>query len=414
MNSILGLEKEAYKKWQKRAEDLFWIWASSKDADWTSIDDFWLLQKLVFRSFLESGEAFVLKRFDKDKSKPFGLSLQLIEADRISSPNRLDTKKIIGGIEKNERGQVVKYHICSSNPFDYTSFETLKWESVEASEMLHIYDRTRPDQTHGVPFLAPAIEPLKQLSRFTEAELTAAVVTAMFAIFIKTESKSGPAFAGGLPGAVKDSLGMPKCVDVTRFKSGAAVNLSPGESIEVADPKRPNAAFDPFFKAMVREVGISLQIPYEILMKHYESSYTAARASMLDAWKTWESFRTLLTQRFCNPVWQWFLDESIARGYISAPGYLENPLIKRAYSFVQWNGPAMGALNPAVEAQAEKAWFDMGAKTMEQIATEKFGNDFEEVVDQQEHERARLITLPILANGAIVSTPVDPKKLDEE
>lgn len=418
---IPSMTKEVAKSWQKMAENYFWIWADSKDCDWTNTQNFWQLQKLVFRSFLESGDCFVIRRFDEDKSRPFGLSLQVVEADRISSQNGKDTDKIISGVEKDEKGRVVKYHICNRNPDDTSKYVTKIWTTVPASEVLHVFDRTRPDQTRGVAFLAAAIEPLKQLNRFTEAELTAAVVTAMFAIFIKTDSKSNPIFPGSIPGAVNSANGTavggmpitPAGTTAVKIKSGAMVNLAPNESIEVADPKRPNQAFSPFFQAMVREIGVALNIPYEILLKHYESSYTAARASILDAEKTWKSFRLLFTSSFLNPVWGWFIEECIARNYLTANGFNLNPLIKRAYSFVQWTSPAMGSLNPSVEADAEYKWFSMGAKTMEQIAQENHGNDFDEVVDSQESERARLFALPVLANGSIVSTPIDPMEEPE-
>lgn len=44
--------------------------------------------------------------------------------------------------------------------------------------------------TARVPFLAPVIEALKQLGRYTDAELVAAVVSGMFTVFIEKESAS--------------------------------------------------------------------------------------------------------------------------------------------------------------------------------------------------------------------------------
>lgn len=54
--------------------------------------------------------------------------------------------------------------------------------------MLHIMNRERIGQRRGVPFLAPVIEALKQLGRYTDAELVAAVVSGMFTVFIEKES----------------------------------------------------------------------------------------------------------------------------------------------------------------------------------------------------------------------------------
>lgn len=418
---IPNMTKEMAKEWQRKAEDYFWIIADSTDLDWTGSQNFWQMEATAFRSFLESGDCFAIRRYDPDSQRPFGLSIQLIESDRVSNPNDAeDTQRIISGIEKDERGRASRYWVCNRNPFDTSDYSKKEWTPVPAKDVLHLFRRNRPDQSRGVAFLAPAIEPLKQLSRYAEAELTAAVVTAMFAIFVKTDAQSNPIFPGEIPGAVDTENGVsisgglpvtPAGTSAVKLQSGAMVNLAPGESIEAVDPKRPNQAFDPFFQAMVRQIGMALQIPFEILLKHYTSSYTAARAAMLDAWVVWQEFRSLMSSSFCGPIWTWFIEEAVARGYLYAPGFWTSPVIKRAYCFAQWTGPAMGSLNPAVEAQANYMNFLMGAKTMGQISMDSFGNDFDEVMDAQEDERARLVSLPVPANGMNVSTPIiDPTK----
>ena len=74
------------------------------------------------------------------------------------------------------------------------------WTRVEAwgaktgrRNVLHIMNRERIGQRRGVPFLAPVIEALKQLGRYTDAELVAAVVSGMFTVFIEKESASSTA-----------------------------------------------------------------------------------------------------------------------------------------------------------------------------------------------------------------------------
>ena len=45
----------------------------------------------------------------------------------------------------------------------------------------------------------------------------------------------------------------------------------------------PNTAFDPFMTAILRQVGVALELPFEILTKHFQSSYSAARGAMWSA-----------------------------------------------------------------------------------------------------------------------------------
>ncbi|MCH5894346.1 phage portal protein, partial [Salmonella enterica] len=75
-----------------------------------------------------------------------------------------------------------------------------KWERIPAygkktgrRNVLHVMqDWERPGQRRGVPVLAPVIEALKQLGRYTDAELVAAVVSGLFTVFVKTEAPEGP------------------------------------------------------------------------------------------------------------------------------------------------------------------------------------------------------------------------------
>lgn len=59
----------------------------------------------------------------------------------------------------------------------------IKWVRVEAfsqktglPNVLQLMDSERPDQYRGVSYLAPVIEMLLQNRRYTESELTAAII----------------------------------------------------------------------------------------------------------------------------------------------------------------------------------------------------------------------------------------------
>lgn len=78
-----------------------------------------------------------------------------------------------------------------------TGLTASHWTRVEAygkktgrQNDLCLMQRERAGQLRGVPLLAPVLESLKQLGRFTDAELTAAVISAMFTVFIKKSDQS--------------------------------------------------------------------------------------------------------------------------------------------------------------------------------------------------------------------------------
>src|SRR6185369_8039559 len=157
-----------------------------------------------------------------------------------------------------------------------------------------------------------------------------------------------------------------KVVNDIRLGSGNIVDLGPGEEVEFADPKSPNSNFDPFFLAIVRQIGVGLEIPFEILIKHYTASYSAARAAMLDAWKFFLSRRTWLADNFCQPIYEVWLAEAVALGRIHAPGFFADALIRKAYCGSLWNGPGRGMINEKEESLAMEKRIELGVTTAEE------------------------------------------------
>ena len=251
--------------------------------------------------------------------------------------------------------------------------------------VLHIMNRERIGQRRGAPFLAPVIEALKQLGRYTDAELVAAVVSGLFAVFIEKKGTSEDTPIGAV---------IPENQQVDRddensieLAPGAVFDLNEGEEAKSVTPGRPNAAFDPFVTAICRQIGSALEIPYEILLKCFNSSFTASRGALLEFWKMVKMYRAWLANDFCQPIFEEFLSEAVAKGRISAPGFFADPLIRRAYCGAEWNGPAQGLLNPVQEVEAAAKRVENCFSTGEREAAEMNGSDFYRNAQQRKQEK---------------------------
>ena len=55
-------------------------------------------------------------------------------------------------------------------------------------------------------------------------------------------------------------------------------------------------------------------IPYELLVKNFTASYSASRASLLEAWKMFRMRREWLIGNFCQPVYEEWLTEAVVKG----------------------------------------------------------------------------------------------------
>ena len=405
---ILGLSPEKAEAWQKQAEREFALWAARPD--FTSRLNFDEMQALALRSVLESGDLFVIRRRRKDKGDTYGLKLQFVEADRVSNPNhRGNTDTIIDGVEHDADGRPVAYHISNRHPDDIVGGkrEWKRFENFSSTTgdplILHLYRQLRIDSARGVPYLSPVIETVKQLGRYSEAEVDAAVVSAMFAVFLETPEPDGENTSG-----VLNQSGEGTSADArteTELSSGAAVTLAPGEKAVFPDLKRPNAGFDGFVMAMSRHIGLALELPVELLLKSFQASYSASRAALEMAWQMFRTRRSWLAWKFCQPVYEWVITEAVASGRLAAPGFFSDPVVRAAWLGSDWIGPARIQLDPQKEASADLIDLGMGTKTRDQIIMERTGGSFEakhqQLVREQRMRDADGLVTPANASSAL-------------
>ncbi len=378
---MLGLSEDEAKAWQKKAQREFSL--AAKRMDLRGVLGFDRIQDIVLRTWLESGDAFVVKRFQEYPGDTYGLKLQLVEADRISNPDRArDTKKIAGGIEHDTNGRPIACYVANKHPDDIKPGGT-EWVRVPFFDdagnrlVLHIYDQLRIDQSRGVPYLAPVVETIKQLGDYGHNEALAAVVSSMFTVFVKTTDLDDD------DGPIGDSSAAGLADDETELGPGAVVELAADEDVSIANPQRPNTAFEGFVTALFRQIGMALELPYEVLIKHFSASYSASRAALEMAWQSFRRRRAWLKRSLCEPVYEWAITEAVARGRLSAPGFFADPLIRQAYLGCDWIGASRIQLDPLKEANADKVDLATGAKTLDQVITERTGGSWERKHEQR-------------------------------
>lgn len=383
---FLGLSQEKARAWEAQVEREWKLWSESVDCDAERRQTFFQLQSLVLLSALMSGDVFVTMPVIKRKGSVYDLRIGLIEADRVCNPMHLPLgANVLGGVEIGSYGESVAYWVAKYHPNAFSRLSLdgqQKWTRVLAfgtttgrRNVLHIMsDVERPAQRRGVPMLAPVIEALKQLGRYSEAELMAAVVSGMFTVFIKSNSPQTP-----LGQMFDPAMQVDRDPNAYELGNGAIVGLEEGESVDIANPGRPNASFDDFVIAISRQVGSALEIPYELLVKNFTASYSASRASLLEAWKMFRMRREWLIDQFCQPVYEEWLTEAVLKGRIQAPGFFDDPAIRAAWSSADWYGDAQGQLDPLKEANAAKVRVEEGFSTREREAAELTGMKYETV-----------------------------------
>jgi lambda family phage portal protein len=171
---------------------------------------------------------------------------------------------------------------------------------------------------------------------------------------------------------------------------GTVVHLEDDEDVVFGNPNVPTSGFKDFTETICELVGAALEIPRDILLKNFNSSYSASRGAMLHAWEAFKMRRKWFVDDLCQPVYELWLSEAVALGRIKAPGFFSDPLIRAAWSGARWIGPAQGQLDPTKEAKAAIMNVDRGFKTHEQVTVEMDGGDWEDNIEQLARENELL------------------------
>ena len=407
---ILGISEEKAGDFNRLAQREFALFC--KSADFTTVQHFAEMEYMGLGGALESGDIFALRRYRLDPGDVYGTKVQMVEADMVCNPFQMaDTDTLIAGVEHTQQGVPIAIHVTDRHPGDLRRGR-LNWRRVPMRYLdgrkivLHVLDRQRPGQTRGIPYLSPVVEALKSLGDYTDAEVRAAVVSAMFTVFVKgaPNPENGP-----VPTTETGSDGRG---DV-EMAPGAIIDLADGEDVQFANPMRPNPQFDAFVTSFLRQIGVALEMPFELLIKHFTSSYSASRAALEMAYHSFRRRRGWFIRNFHEPIYEWFMEEAVLLGRLDAPGFFDDPLIRAAWLNATWIGPVRISLDPKKDAEADKIDVEMHVKTREQVTQERTGGDIDRKIEQGKRERAA-IGVDVSTSSPSVSASDDDETEDTD
>ena len=112
----IGITEEQATDFQTDAEEIYRRWQETASA--CGRMTFSEIQLLAARQIVESGEFFAIRRAIDQSWRPYFLSLEPVEADRIEFPAKNTEKNIRYGIEFGERGEPLRYSVRLRHPGD--------------------------------------------------------------------------------------------------------------------------------------------------------------------------------------------------------------------------------------------------------------------------------------------------------
>ena len=432
----LGMTPEDTAKLNDELAEKFDWWACDpRECDYEARDSFYIKQSTAFQSMLLSGDCPVLFPLKPRPNTLFDFRLRVLEADRIMNPPVIDPYvNIFSGVELSDDGELQAYHIAKRHPLAFWSTrylnlplltgQTVRVEPFGAltgrRNMILLIKPERPEQRRGVPILSVCLELLKQMGRYTDATVVAAVIQSYFTAFITQEFPDPTIFESLLTDDQKQQI-----LDINPYNvqlgPGVVNFMRPGSSVNFSTPTQPHSTFGEFSISVAKFVGAALGMPYEVLLKQFNASYSASRAALLDFWRRVRKYRSQVIDQFCQPVYEEWLVDAVTLNRIDGfKGDVNDPYTRRALCRCNWSGSSAGSLDPLKEVAAAEAKVNAGFSTIERECVELNGSNWRDNLDEQATERDAYhdvnLTFPperagatLGAGGKVLPTPPEPK-----
>ncbi len=431
---LLGKTLEWAREWGNQTEARFRSWADTIEIDAARKQNLLGKTLQMLGGAMLNGDAVALPLWLPRPGSRWNTRLLNVEADRLCTPLGLEHRDDIrGGVEMDRYGAPVAYHVLKRHPGDLFGISgfglaagahALEWERIPAftawgrRRVIHLADHERAGQSRGRPIVSAVMSEFRMAGKYASNELKASVANSLVAAFL--ESDLSPEASSELFGQdpreawARNQNAFGQVATTLRKMQGAAVLPLPvGARLTSFAPNRPNAAFEAFMLAVMRNIAAGMNMPYELLLKDFsKTNYSSARAALLEAWRYFHGRRRWLTDDWLRAVYELWLEEAINAGEVEAPDFYEN---RYAYCRCRFIFGGRGWVDPVKEAQAAQMRMQMGLSTLERECAEQ-GEDYEEVLDQlaveQRMREERGLKWPLAS--AVSSSAQDDDKDDKE
>jgi lambda family phage portal protein len=188
-------------------------------------------------------------------------------------------------------------------------------------------------------------------------------------------------------------------------------DLRPGESIETIDTKRPNNALIPFRGSQLKGVASGTGASYSSISKDYDGTYSAQRQELVEQQEIYAMLAAPIVYRFCQPVWDAFVDAALASGALKLPDGVE----KRTIYDCTHTGPSMPWIDPKKEIEAQILAMRWAITSRSKVIRARGDNPDQvnrEIV-RDESELERLGIKPIGDGPATGNAPPEPEEPEE-
>lgn len=435
-----NLSEEETSEWIQKVETDFKIWAETPElCDYYKQKNFAQLQASLRFTALVSGDCLVILRINPQSKMP---QIQLVDGSNIQTPLGLECRKgnyIRNGIEYDSMGRQVAYYVkqtcfneIGDNILDYKRVPALGEKSGRRIAWLVYGNQTRLlNNDRGEPILSHVLYMLKDLDRYKDAEMRAAVINGMLPLFIKkTEAGLGSSPFGvgavhsktiDIP-ALPNSDGKDRQLKITSNLPGTVFDeLQVGEEPVSFNTQRPNVNFENFQDAIIDTIASSVGLPPEILRLKFQNNFSASR----QANNEFSIYLQKRSHQFANEFLQKIYEEkiitSVLSGKLEAKG-LHQAIINndthiiKAWTNASWSGISRPSVDIQKDVNAMAVALEYGIISRDGACKRVSGKSFAETARalKKEKELMEALGLHFKDLETYTGQPVESLKLEDD
>jgi capsid protein len=372
-------------------------------------------QEAVRQEAMITGDVVVVSRINQQTGLP---QWDIISGNDIKTPLEYTVRKgntITHGVERDQQNRHVAYWVeeYKNENFTFTRIPVIGEKSGRQISWMVYGGNKLLNDVRGTPLLANILYMLKDLDRYRDAELRAAVVSSVIPLFI--EKALGTEGGGNVfTDKLKEKLGGAAATENGRTEEnkksmvgavpGMVVdNLAPGETIKSFQPNRPNIAFKQFEEAIVSAICWSNEIPPEIVVLKFTSSYSASRQAN-NEFETYLKYRAFKNAKdFCQLIYNEFVIQSILLGELIVPGFQKILFnsgewrLRGAWLKCEWTAISRPSVDIQREAGAYISLEDSMDMTHDQVSRRFTGMSFRAVCYIRAREKKLMDRLGLVA-----------------
>jgi len=417
---ILGLTEAGVKPVKDFIEWYWDLWTKNASlCDIYGKKTFGALQREAYTNALASGDMLLHVKLARISERN-GLLLpriQNIPGQAVMSPNRSDSDRIKGGVETDITGKEIAYHVAKANTNEYlpetervsrygSRTERLQYNLVVTGDVT-------PGQIRGRSILLRVMDQIIQIGRYSEAEIVKAVVQANMTVFLESDAEIDETAGNGPmaqlqqnsdtwhelnPEGEKISYSDEVKERQPELGPGMIWNLPAGKKATMVESKSPVSEFWKFIEAQLKIISMGIDTPYEVLLKAFNSNYSASQAAIQTAARNWRIRTDSFAYQYNQIVYEQFIEMLVRQNIIQCKGFLENPIMRMAWCEATWRGPSILNIDPLKNVNASIEGIRAGLTTPSIEARRLYDNDIDDVTDNLKAYHNRLDELGLVVD----------------